>query len=137
MKRRLIGIILALALTRSLSGEAFAAAGEARQTGFFAEAPHPQTDFADMERLGPDGMERWGAVPAVEIFEMYNLVGIPVQGALQDEFQQYVYAAEGELTLEMLNEKFYELSGQYGVLGDGGDAAAHGVAGKVKSGCGN
>lgn len=136
MKRKLIGIILALALTLSLSGEAFAAAGEARQTGFFADVPRPQTDFADMERLGPDGVEQWGAVPAVELFKMFNLVTVMVDGALCDEFQRYVYTAEGE-TLEMLNEKFYELSEQYGVLGGGGDAAAHGVAGKVKSGCGN
>ena len=49
MKQKLMGIILALALALSLSGQALCAEAEARQTDFFDEVPHSQTDFADME----------------------------------------------------------------------------------------
>ena len=59
--------------------------------------------------------------PAVEIYKMSSLVASIVNGALEDEFQQYVYAAGDGLTLEMLNEKYYELCAEYGVLGDDGE----------------
>ena len=48
MKRKIIAIILALALSLTLPGRALAAEN-VRQTDFFPEVPHSQTDFADME----------------------------------------------------------------------------------------
>ena len=59
--------------------------------------------------------------PAVETYEVTSLVSSLVDGALQDEFQQYVYTAGSELTLEKLNEKYYELCVEYDVLGDNGE----------------
>ena len=59
--------------------------------------------------------------PAVETYEVTSLVFNLVDGALQDEFQQYVYTAGSELTLEKLNEKYYELCVEYDVLGDSGE----------------
>ena len=59
--------------------------------------------------------------PAVEIYKVDSLVASMVDGALHDEFQQYVYAAGDVLTLEMLNEKYYELCTEYGVLKDDGE----------------
>ena len=48
-------------------------------------------------------------------FLMQNLITSICDGALHDEFQQYVYAASGELTLEDLNQKYFQLCKEYGM----------------------
>ena len=62
--------------------------------------------------------------PAVEIDEIASLVGTLVNGALQDEFQQYVYAAGNGLTLDQLNKKYYELCTEYGRVRSNGEVRA-------------
>lgn len=58
MKRKIIGIILVLALALSLPGVALAT-GDVRQTDFFTDVPHSQTAFADMEyrHIGPEPIQ--------------------------------------------------------------------------------
>lgn len=49
------------------------------------------------------------------IYQMSNLASAIIQGALYDEFQQYVYTME-DLTLEKLNSEFLRLNVEYGEL---------------------
>lgn len=50
-------------------------------------------------------------------YQLFALIGAIVDGALYDELQQYVYATDN-VTLEQINRKYRQLSGEYGIVAE-------------------
>lgn len=59
---------------------------------------------------------------AVLDYQLLNLTGAMVQGSLQDELQQFVYARE-DVTLEEINREYRRLCGAYGLVEEDAQAA--------------